>query len=112
MEFNSSPGDLMELSPLFSDDNRVAEAASIAQKLSKMTFIIGNQIITLFSVIRFDFVGLLKDILYAQTSELNLMLSFCEVIWKPEDAVGSQKKKSITLFEIETGLDFRVSQAL
>lgn len=35
MEFNSSPGDLMELSPLFSDDNRVAEAASIAQKLSK-----------------------------------------------------------------------------
>ncbi|XP_008807526.1 exocyst complex component 5 [Phoenix dactylifera] len=33
MEFNSSPGDLMELSPLFSDDSRVAEAASIAQKL-------------------------------------------------------------------------------
>jgi hypothetical protein len=33
MEFNSSPGDLMELSPLFSDDKRVAEAASIAQKL-------------------------------------------------------------------------------
>ncbi|CAN1309062.1 Exocyst complex component SEC10a, partial [Linum perenne] len=33
MEFNSSPGDLMELSPLFSDDTRVAEAASIAQKL-------------------------------------------------------------------------------
>ncbi|XP_054802441.1 exocyst complex component SEC10b [Prosopis cineraria] len=33
MEFNSSPGDLMELSPLFSDDGRVAEAASIAQKL-------------------------------------------------------------------------------
>ncbi|KAK8518585.1 hypothetical protein V6N12_011836 [Hibiscus sabdariffa] len=32
MEFNSSPGDLMELS-LFSDDSRVAEAASIAQKL-------------------------------------------------------------------------------
>ncbi|GKC47409.1 hypothetical protein Tco_1065131 [Tanacetum coccineum] len=28
-----SPGDLMELSPLFSDDSRVAEAASIAQKL-------------------------------------------------------------------------------
>lgn len=36
MEFNSSPGDLMELSPLFSDDSRVAEAASIAQKLRKM----------------------------------------------------------------------------
>ena len=36
MEFNSSPGDLMELSPLFSDDTRVVEAASIAQKLSKM----------------------------------------------------------------------------
>lgn len=35
MEFNSSPGDLMELSPLFSDDSRVAEAASIAQKLRK-----------------------------------------------------------------------------
>ncbi|KAE9460146.1 hypothetical protein C3L33_07928, partial [Rhododendron williamsianum] len=33
MEFNSSPGDLMELSSLFSDDSRVAEAASIAQKL-------------------------------------------------------------------------------
>ncbi|XP_048422090.1 exocyst complex component SEC10b [Pyrus x bretschneideri] len=33
MEFNSSPGDLMELSPLFSDDSRVAEAAKIAQKL-------------------------------------------------------------------------------
>ncbi|KAL0422521.1 UNVERIFIED_CONTAM: Exocyst complex component SEC10b [Sesamum latifolium] len=33
MEFNSSPGDLLELSPLFSDDSRVAEAASIAQKL-------------------------------------------------------------------------------
>ncbi|KAL2490840.1 Exocyst complex component SEC10 [Abeliophyllum distichum] len=33
MEFNSSPGDLMELSPLFSDDSRVSEAASIAQKL-------------------------------------------------------------------------------
>ena len=36
MEFNSSPGDLMELSPLFSDDSRVAEAASIAQKLRKI----------------------------------------------------------------------------
>ncbi|KAK1307319.1 Exocyst complex component 5 [Acorus calamus] len=33
MEFNSSPGDLMELSPLFSDDSRVAEAAAVAQKL-------------------------------------------------------------------------------
>ncbi|KAJ8541785.1 hypothetical protein K7X08_002601 [Anisodus acutangulus] len=33
MEFNRSPGDLTALSPLFSDDNRVAEAASIAQKL-------------------------------------------------------------------------------
>ncbi|XP_058075146.1 exocyst complex component SEC10b-like isoform X2 [Magnolia sinica] len=33
MEFNSSPGDLMELSSLFIDDSRVAEAASIAQKL-------------------------------------------------------------------------------
>ncbi|OIW04553.1 hypothetical protein TanjilG_13935 [Lupinus angustifolius] len=33
MEFNSSPGDLLEISPLFSDDSRVAEAASIAQKL-------------------------------------------------------------------------------
>ncbi|GLJ08267.1 hypothetical protein SUGI_0085180 [Cryptomeria japonica] len=33
MEFNSNPGDLMELSPLFSDDSRVAEAAAIAQKL-------------------------------------------------------------------------------
>eukprot|EP00249_Psilotum_nudum_P023214 c28789_g1_i1 orf=366-2906(-) len=33
MEFNSNPGDLMELSPLFSDDSRVAEAASVAQKL-------------------------------------------------------------------------------
>ncbi|KAG9442843.1 hypothetical protein H6P81_018697 [Aristolochia fimbriata] len=33
MEFNGSPGDLMELSPLFSDDSRVSEAASAAQKL-------------------------------------------------------------------------------
>lgn len=33
MEFNSTPGDLMELSPLFSDDSRVAEAAYVAQKL-------------------------------------------------------------------------------
>lgn len=37
MEFNSSPGDLMELSSLFSDDSRVAEAASVAQKLSKLS---------------------------------------------------------------------------
>eukprot|EP00252_Welwitschia_mirabilis_P014977 TRINITY_DN33064_c0_g1_i1.p1 TRINITY_DN33064_c0_g1~~TRINITY_DN33064_c0_g1_i1.p1 ORF type:complete len:834 (-),score=193.38 TRINITY_DN33064_c0_g1_i1:189-2690(-) len=36
MEFNSSPGDLMELSPLFSDDSRVAEAAAIAQKLRSL----------------------------------------------------------------------------
>ncbi|WMV54377.1 hypothetical protein MTR67_047762 [Solanum verrucosum] len=34
MEFNRSAGDLTQLSPLFIDDNRVAEAASIAQKLS------------------------------------------------------------------------------
>lgn len=34
MEFNRSAGDLTKLSPLFIDDNRVAEAASIAQKLS------------------------------------------------------------------------------
>lgn len=34
MEFNRSAGDLKKLSPLFTDDNRVAEAASIAQKLS------------------------------------------------------------------------------
>ncbi|XP_068486310.1 exocyst complex component SEC10a-like [Phaseolus vulgaris] len=33
MEFNSSPCDLVELSPLFSDDSRVAEVASVAQKL-------------------------------------------------------------------------------
>jgi hypothetical protein len=39
MEFNSSPGDLMELSPLFSDDSRVAEAASIAQKLRKIALV-------------------------------------------------------------------------
>ena len=36
MEFNSSPGDQMELSPLFSDDSYVAGAASIVQKLRKM----------------------------------------------------------------------------
>lgn len=29
----------MELSPLFSDDSRVAEAASIAQKLRKMALV-------------------------------------------------------------------------
>ncbi|XP_068476588.1 uncharacterized protein [Phaseolus vulgaris] len=33
MEFNSNLCDLMELSPLFSYDSRVAEAASVAQKL-------------------------------------------------------------------------------
>ncbi|CAN4081426.1 unnamed protein product [Withania somnifera] len=33
MEFNRTPGDLTALSPLFTDDNSVAEAASIAQKL-------------------------------------------------------------------------------
>lgn len=33
MEFNSSPGDLIKLSPLFYDDSRTAEAASVAQKL-------------------------------------------------------------------------------
>jgi hypothetical protein len=36
MEFNGSPGDLMELSSLFSDDARVAEAAAVAQKLRKL----------------------------------------------------------------------------
>ena len=35
MEFNSSSGDLMKLSPLFSDDSRVSEAATIALKLRK-----------------------------------------------------------------------------
>lgn len=39
MEFNSSRGDLMELSSLFLDDSRVAEAASVAQKLRKLSFI-------------------------------------------------------------------------
>lgn len=32
----------MELSPLFSDDSRVAEAASIAQKLRKLTLTAHN----------------------------------------------------------------------
>lgn len=41
MEFNGSPGDLMELSSLFSDDRLVAEATSIAQKLRKIPVIIG-----------------------------------------------------------------------
>ncbi|EXB51622.1 Exocyst complex component 5 [Morus notabilis] len=51
MEFNSSPGDLMELSPLFSDDARVAEAASIAQKLRSFAEEdIGRQGITVPSV--------------------------------------------------------------
>ncbi|KAI7735318.1 hypothetical protein M8C21_029735, partial [Ambrosia artemisiifolia] len=36
MEFNSSQGDLIQLSSLFSDDKRVAEAASIAQKLRSL----------------------------------------------------------------------------
>ncbi|GJX48916.1 exocyst complex component SEC10-like protein, partial [Tanacetum coccineum] len=36
MEFNSSPGDLIQLSSLFSDDKHVAEAASIAQKLRSL----------------------------------------------------------------------------
>lgn len=35
MEFNGSLGDLMELSSLFTDDARVAEAAAVAQKLRK-----------------------------------------------------------------------------
>ncbi|CAK9319101.1 unnamed protein product [Citrullus colocynthis] len=39
MEFNGNPGDLMELSPLFSNDSRVAEAASIAQKLRIEEFV-------------------------------------------------------------------------
>ncbi|KAG5251767.1 exocyst complex component SEC10b [Salix suchowensis] len=51
MEFNGSPGDLMELSPLFSDDSRVAEAASIAQKLRSFAEEdIGRQDITVPSV--------------------------------------------------------------
>ncbi|XP_076909669.1 exocyst complex component SEC10a-like [Bidens hawaiensis] len=36
MEFNSSQGDLIQLPSLFSDDKRVAEAASIAQKLRSL----------------------------------------------------------------------------
>ncbi|KAI3711559.1 hypothetical protein L1987_70098 [Smallanthus sonchifolius] len=36
MEFNSIPGDLIQLPSLFSDDKRVAEAASIAQKLRSL----------------------------------------------------------------------------
>lgn len=39
MEFNASPGDLMELSALFLDDARVAEAAAVAQKLRKCGYI-------------------------------------------------------------------------
>lgn len=35
MEFNSSPLELMKLSPLFSDDARVVEAAAVALKLRK-----------------------------------------------------------------------------
>ncbi|CAK9230355.1 unnamed protein product [Sphagnum troendelagicum] len=33
MEFNARPGDLMRISPLFSDDDCVSDAAAIAQKL-------------------------------------------------------------------------------
>ncbi|CAA3006277.1 exocyst complex component SEC10b isoform X1 [Olea europaea var. sylvestris] len=52
MEFNSSPGDLMELSALFSDDSRVAEAASIAQKLRSFAEEdIGRQSMTVSSVV-------------------------------------------------------------
>ncbi|KAK9068325.1 hypothetical protein SSX86_012436 [Deinandra increscens subsp. villosa] len=36
MEFNSNQGDMLQLSSLFSDDKRVAEAASIAQKLRSL----------------------------------------------------------------------------
>lgn len=36
----------MELSPLFSDDSRVAEAASIAQKLRKMALLIHRAILS------------------------------------------------------------------
>lgn len=51
MEFNGSPGDLMELSPLFSDDSRVAEAASIAQKLRSFAEDdIGGQAMTISAV--------------------------------------------------------------
>lgn len=42
MEFNSSPSDLMELSPLFSDDGRVAEAAAIAQKLREFNNVVAT----------------------------------------------------------------------
>ncbi|XP_060181594.1 exocyst complex component SEC10b-like isoform X1 [Lycium barbarum] len=52
MEFNGSPGDLMELSPLFSDDSRVAEAASIAQKLRSFAEEdIGRQTMTVSSAV-------------------------------------------------------------
>eukprot|EP00850_Spirogloea_muscicola_P002872 SM000011S19050 [mRNA] locus=s11:509502:515891:- [translate_table: standard] len=33
MDFNNSPGDLLRLAPVFSDDKRVAEAAALSQKL-------------------------------------------------------------------------------
>lgn len=36
MEFDGSQRDRMELSPLFSDNSRVAKAASIAQKISEI----------------------------------------------------------------------------
>lgn len=51
MEFNSL-GDLMELSPLFSDDSRVAEAAALAQKLRAIAegdAIAGGQVIGMLS---------------------------------------------------------------
>lgn len=38
----------MELSPLFSDDARVAEAASIAQKLRKAAFYSSKAVVTLY----------------------------------------------------------------
>jgi hypothetical protein len=38
----------MELSPLFSDDSRVAEAASIAQKLRKMALVTHKVIFIIF----------------------------------------------------------------
>lgn len=54
MEFNSSPGDLMELSALFSDDKRVAEAASIAQKLSKDDILLPGFIISMMFVLSYS----------------------------------------------------------
>ncbi|KAJ8748978.1 hypothetical protein K2173_013417 [Erythroxylum novogranatense] len=52
MEFNGSPGDLIQHSPLFSDDSRVAEAASVAQKLRSFAEEdIGRQSISVPSVV-------------------------------------------------------------